>query len=85
MIWEIPIVVMASEFLRAKQRVDQVGEQKECRDSGDDVIHFQNSLWTRLGHFLQAIADLSERPARHKKQSRDQDVSKIEHGGSSPE
>ena len=59
------------ELLRTKQRVDQVNEQPERRDSGNDVIH---------GFLLlQLVAGLGEGPAAKQKSTTDSDIEQIEH------
>jgi hypothetical protein len=39
------------ELLRPQQSVDEIDEQKESRDAGDDVIHFDLPFYS-LSHAL---------------------------------
>jgi hypothetical protein len=59
-----------SESLRLQQRVDQVPEQKQCRNTGNDVVH---------GSPSEAITGLGEDPGDGEEGRADQEVEEIQH------
>jgi hypothetical protein len=54
------VMVLSLEFLRTKQRVDQVDEQTQRCDSSDDVVHISLPL-------SKLVAGLGKDPADQQK------------------
>src|SRR5262249_52486476 len=70
---DLRLAASSSETLRAEQRVEQVNEETDSRDSSNDVVHWR---------LLQLVAGPRERPAEVKSQTTDQDIGKVkQHDG----